>query len=1487
MYELSRVRLRSVGPAGARFHDVLLDLSGAGRPIEHQQSSLWRTETVPLRPSPASLVLLENGGGKSVLLKLIFSVLLPGRRKILGTTNTKILDNFVLAKDISHIVLEWMDARTGQLLLTGKVMAWRNQVASAAVDSLVERWYCLRPGDTLTLDTLPFAIDGQSLLLDGYKDELEEAQAQEPALQLDWFKHQGDWTDRLQKMGIDSELFRYQRDMNVDEGEAVSALQLDSDIKFVEFLLRIVYKAGDLEELAALVGEHVERLASRGMLLNERDFVDQALKLLSPVSDAARTLRTLQQRQQEADSAYLHAADEVRARAQLEHTALEEHHARAERGAKQLRLAQENVTRLTAVEATLTHRLAQMRLEQADAHLAHCDEELADAKALVEAWTHAHTVLEHDENTARVASLTALVEAETEKAQPAQDARDRAAKRLARALMHGADQAARTEHDERKLAEQHTGKEREARQAAIKATENAASARAEADRLTGLIAAVHTQIDNAIRDGILTDAAQLAQTLTDTRTDLAGVRHRITDLEKERVTLADQEYAAAEQLRQAQQEAATLRQRKDEAQRQLDDATTLTTAIEAEPRLADLLETQHIDLQRDAVPLVARLTEALNDAQREQTDLRVAESTDEQARLALAAGGLLPPPPAVTEACTLLKDAGITAFSGWRYLEGIPDPQRRHELVQRLPHLAAGILLNNPHDLDKAKERLASLRPQPTFFVSVATTQTLTTAATPLADGVESLPLHPALYDPDAAQAEHEEIEARHTDRVQRLSTLAERTDLDGALVHRINDWRRRYPLGSIAALHTGAEEAARQHEAAEKAAEDQRIVLERFPARRKQIDAELPVLGERKDTLTEHERRLAALNEQHNAIPAWQDQADTAARQAEEHKRTAEASEELAGQLQEQSLQHQRSADEARRTVRSLNDEQATLPGNEFVQASDPVPEMSLALLRADYDTARENYTLAAVGSDLLNDKRRAEEQASRSGQRYARLSQRICAHARRLLQSTEGADEAARAAARDRAVEAAETRQRARDRAAIAQALCAKERDQAAALVTVRVELPEEPDTVDSCLAAVEQAGAQRGEAQRQHTDLQNQHKNAERDLEAATRAAEEFEFIVKGLAPDTAVPAPDAPPPDAYSGDAAAARDLIAHLTQAKDTTRAQAARGETDLQQTVDALTAHATAPEFKDLRIPIQTNIRVNGWQTIAANAPQWAEQLRPRLRALNEEIEQTARHRDLIIENLRGHVVKAIRTLRQAQVVSRLPSSLGDWADEEFIRFYFKQAEESLLMTRLGDVVDEAAAGRTTDGRPAKRDGMSLLLSGVRAAVPRGFRVDMLKPDPVLRTERVGVADIKDIFSGGQALTAAILLYCTMAALRANDRGRIRDSYAGVLFLDNPIGRANADYLLDLQRKVAEALGVQLIYTTGLSDDTTLKRFPLVLRLRNDADLRTGRKYLTVAERVQEHLDALDEPDGSGGIIATRLLRNPADKEDTSETPGE
>ena len=169
----------------------------------------------------------------------------------------------------------------------------------------------------------------------------------------------------------------------------------------------------------------------------------------------------------------------------------------------------------------------------------------------------------------------------------------------------------------------------------------------------------------------------------------------------------------------------------------------------------------------------------------------------------------------------------------------------------------------------------------------------------------------------------------------------------------------------------------------------------------------------------------------------------------------------------------------------------------------------------------------------------------------------------------------------------------------------------------------------------------------------------------------------------------------------------------------------------------------------------------------------WADAFAPRLRVLTDELAQLERNRDSIVDRLRGLVESALATLRSAQRLSRLPEGLGEWSGQEFLRIRFEEPgpghahRAARRGHRRGD-----PRGRQEELRPAPRRHVPAAARGrTRRCSRAGVAVEILKPDAVLRAERVPVGQMGDVFSGGQLLTAAIALYCTMAALRSNDRG--------------------------------------------------------------------------------------------------------------------
>jgi hypothetical protein len=113
-------------------------------------------------------------------------------------------------------------------------------------------------------------------------------------------------------------------------------------------------------------------------------------------------------------------------------------------------------------------------------------------------------------------------------------------------------------------------------------------------------------------------------------------------------------------------------------------------------------------------------------------------------------------------------------------------------------------------------------------------------------------------------------------------------------------------------------------------------------------------------------------------------------------------------------------------------------------------------------------------------------------------------------------------------------------------------------------------------------------------------------------------------------------------------------------------------------------------------------------------------------------------------------------------------------------------------------------------------------------------------------------------FSGGQVLTLAVLVYCTLSGVRSAHRaGGSRPP--GTLILDNPFGTASAEALIEMQHRLAAHTGLQLVCATGLNDAGVDAAFTapgsVIVKLRNDGDLRRNLSFLRLRAKVVDGVD--------------------------------
>ncbi|MFJ9580271.1 hypothetical protein ACIRQF_28285 [Streptomyces sp. NPDC101191] len=1571
MYELSRVRLYSIGPAGARYADTVLDLRGVGAPVPHPaptQAEFFEEEPVgpPRRPAPAGVLFLENGGGKSVLLKLIFSVMLPGHRNTLGGASSGVLRKFLLADDCGHVALEWQHTLTGELVVVGKASEWRGRQVSNDPRKFAEAWYSFRPGPGLSLDNLPVAeatavrppvegssgASGRRRTMKGFRDALTEAGKAYPHLEVFWEEIHDRWNEHLGDLGLDPELFRYQREMNADEGEAAGLFAVKKDSDFTDLLLRAVTDTRDTDGLADLVAGFGNKLGRRAELTAERDFTAGSVDLLTRIVDAADT---------RARARDVHAAAERRTRGlarRLAARAAEERGRTAEL-AEQVTHASHAVAdaetargRSALVAAELAFRHASLALTAAEKGAAAQRRELTDARTLHSAWQAAESVLRHraaSDRSARVA--VAIREAERDAA-PALAARATAAADLVRALAAAAEEGERhaAEEEERSAALQEAG-EAAHRDATAAATE-AQRARSEAGHLRQRLAEVEQETAEAVRAGWLDDSAPDA--------DPARAALAASDAEKTTVAAWDAAREVARTAAERAREAAAAESRAELASARASDAAEAAEnaydaerraaeSLAADPRLAELLSLPSAptaplpgqrsgatgdvpgrhgdpaadtsapgaafgpgaepadgsqgpltvtDFDRYADDLRALLDQSIASAERKLFDLRTAAADDNRILGALGDGGLLPPGPDVLATVEYLGEHGIPALPGWRYLAQAVDPADHAAVLAARPELVDGVVITDPVSYTRAREVLGAAALLPRSTVAVGTAAALL-APVPAPDSGQDtdvflVPPNPAMHDEHAADEERQALRARAAARDEEIRSLAARLTGDRSLAARIGAWRADCLPGMLAELSAVAASARTAAEAAVAALTEARTV--RAEAAEAAADA-ARVRDERQEAAQRARRAadaLAGLAFRLRERSAWQAKLRELADDATESEARAQTCLERARAADEDRRAAQRAADDAHRTARALRAERAEIAGAPEVlpEQDADAPRVALPTLREAYRAASQVYEKVGVGADLRAEQARAESDESAALAELDRLTNKVRTRAEQLLESTDGADGPSRQAAaaraealvqklETRASEASEKLGRLRGEAerlapedgeehtALPEELIPADAEHAQALLrTATTELAARTDALEAARAA--------------HTGLLQAHRAAE----DAAGGFDETAALLRDLLRDHADEEQEQPEP--YPGPLAEARDSAAEARRSLRACAADLSGADAAVREAGDILVRHANATRFEQVRTPARQQIRELPAAALPEHAAKWAEAFAPRLRVLTDELAQLERNRDSIVDRLRGLVESALTTLRSAQRLSRLPEGLGEWSGQEFLRIRFEEPDQATLTERLGEVVDEATRAAVKKNSDLRRDGMSLLLRGVQAALePKGIAVEILKPDAVLRAERVPVGQMGDVFSGGQLLTAAIALYCTMAALRSNDRGRDKHRHAGTLFLDNPIGRANATYLLELQRAVSDALGVQLLYTTGLFDTTALAEFPLVIRLRNDADLRAGLKYISVEEHLRPGLPQprMEGETIHGEITATRMFRRTP--LEPAGTPGE
>ncbi|MFF3567941.1 hypothetical protein ACFYXQ_09205 [Nocardia jiangxiensis] len=1482
MYELNRVRLFNIGPTKARYDDVLLDLSEGG-------PSIPVTTLTPLagqvfrRPALASLLVLENGGGKSVFIRMLLATVLPERQSRKGRDALRAY--VVSAASPSHVVLEWVHVRTGRILLTGQVLA---PGSSGKPDRL---FYSLTPRDTTALEMLPFADGRRRLPMNAYHDALRRLDTVDKSLRLEVEKGQRDWENHLRRLGLESDLFAVQQAMNVDEGDAAEAFKTTSGRQFVEWLLSKTLDAENFAELGKAYTAYAKNIGRREQMLLDRDFS-------LATATAAGNLATCRAEQVAAiEVADVAATDLARLAAAVRES--------VQRSEELLRDRREDlmIAKATAGErgktrdaAVLTdkevrRRTSVLRRDEAVGEAKRIEGKLAEARAELAGWTLVPKVLEVRTARERYRVASDLLKEREEVAGIAQARRDRAGAAFAGALQGAVRRCAGQ-------AEELLGKESSDNEAAAENERRASEDEREDTSKTvraGLLAGQVEEIDAHVRQararGVLEQdetVAEAAERLRRHAEDCAGevIReqeaHRQLGLEVRRLDEAAQKLIEPEvRARQDVEGAVQAVQEMDTAARTLTEDTLLR-------ELAELDAGEDVPggdpatwLEANAAALVDLAAAAQGSAAARLDALTAENRADERLINALTVedDALMPPRDTVERVLEILADQEIIATAGWRALEQLVNPGRHAETIQTHPAVVDGVVVADPAMLDRARQILADARPLPASAVLVTTAESLH-APTEALNGFVVEPT-PALHDPVAAAELREQAQARIDNRSHALADLGKRRSAAFTLGTRLETWLRDHPAGAAGQLRSAIETASTAAAQAKTALDTARAAHTQAVQDLDQHSAIVTATEETVDAATRLSESVKTLAAEVAKAARHRGEIASLTAEAEGHRAAAKQYRIDAAKLRARATEHAVRAESLRRDGDLYANQLKKIVVGDQPLATD-FDESDLAALEISYQEASEAFRAVEVGRDLRQMVSDAQKEVQDLDAHLRGEPAEIVARAEALAAVPEAGNPASIEAMKrqfGRTEEALNT-----ESGTLLQRI-GELKAQTAAL-TQRNGLPwtdldgdwTPSDPAHGDMLA-DRARLAMDAAQAECASASEAQQTAERKLRKAESWAREMDGVLRGLNSATRkLELPSGVGP--FTGTADEAQNAADKTTRAHgDATDRLHEAGESANAAVVD-FRETANQNRFTRLTAPIYKQLTDIDKESLIERADQWATQLTSRAASLTTDLEDSERHRTILINQLQHHVGEALTLVEKAERLSRLPDSAGVWAGRRVLKIGFAKPDPQILVARIAETVDENARSRPD------LPGRDLVLRCVAGAVPRDFKVEILKPDAAGRAEYASISQMATVFSGGQELTGAIMLYCTLAALRASTRAGSRGSRAGgMLILDNPIGKASADYLLSLQMNMAAAVGVQLIYTTGSMEDRVLATFPLCIRLRNDADQRSGLQHLHVIDRVVDGTPMDDDP-VHGRLTAARLLRKPRPADTALEPDG-
>ncbi|MEU3337479.1 hypothetical protein [Streptomyces sp. NPDC006668] len=1436
-------------------------LVGAGFP-ESRLEGLSINWSDPFEPTGHAALWADNGTGKTTITALRFGLYLPHTRDFIRGESDRSLAKLVRSGDVCHVVEQATRVVDGELqrIVMGMVADWADG-GTQDLDNprkLQRDFYgWVTYGSGPTIEDLPFRTSvgrraTHAQFVEAVRGMLPNGGALPPHRPSD---HQRAWGDWLAAAGVDVEQLRFQSEMNASEGGVDHVMRFPDSDACVRWLIGATTPTTTVEQISKSIEVLRANATARPRWSDELalwESLTEPLLRLAIAHDQVATHRRAVATA-EANAATVVADSE----ATLAELAAEDASA-GEKHEEHERLRREAGATARRAQA---HRL-RMRLRGAELR-ANAAAALADKRRAVRdravrelaAWRLVQDVLDASTAKTQLAGLTARLEAAEKQTADLSKEEQQHLHALARLLTDQRDRAAadlRAAEEQREQALTSLATAQDQRQKAVAAHATAAE---QIRHVSDQITESERILSEAVTVDLLREGADPAAVEAEWAEKAASALRGREAAGGALKSVDKQADAQRKAVSKAQNAIVAARHDVESAERQLRQVNHRVRALEDDERIRDAVGDSGIELWTARTALTDALSHRAETADGDADEARTVAAEARRTLDAVGADGLLPASVLVEEAVRRCQDADVPAWPGWRWLADTMTSQAARSFATARPDIASGVVVSHPNHFHRALDAIGDLDTDTAVWVgAVLDPETaISPSAADHSDGTLARVLlpHPGTYDREAASDMLTAAESALTSATLRLQEAGQRaTDARGALAALTQFWKD-FPGDPRTAVQEKIRSAQERVEAArsdEQAAAD---ALQDLARLKQEHEAARAAAQEVIDRATEMRRLLIPVISAADALSSAREKLPGLRTAEAEHRRRV-------NQLGEEMPALAVAVDRARDLVRTLagrRDDAADELRSAGLSATidGPVPTDDAPTIRARLKSVTSALEDAAVDPEL-------RQRITDTRQHLADLDAKLDADIdlRRLAERFAGTDDARHPVALGTATRQAEAREaEAREEYAKAwqaadtakrefqrQAEDRADRSSPDIEGFPSADLVAEGDEADGFADQLDELASQSLLTQRSEEQLA---RNAETAVTAARQSAQLVEASVSGLR-YLADPALTGRRAD----DIAALTTRISAVSERVRESRKHLTDSEQARQREASTVRAHANSSQARKVEAAEDSRVidlisRLRGDEQLPAESERIAGELEQRAVSLRDDLDRHDRDVHTCAVMLHVQASRALDRLRAYQNQSRLPDGLGEWSQRRFVVIEHEKipADESVAIDRVARVVHSLltpGAGRS--------DARSLLFAAARALVDAPFRVRLLKPHIDLSLDRVDVAELKN-FSGGQRVTAGVLLYATMTKVRA-----LSDTTSvGWLWLDNPFGQASADQFVRTMRRAADQLGLQLLFTAAPKDKGALSMFDRTIMLGRRSRPSSGEKVVVVDDGSHELTD--------------------------------